>query len=633
MQTRFLAASLLLLSSYSLSLHAADDTAEPVIVTATRTAQTADETLAAVTVITRKDIERQQAVTVADLLRGTPGVSVANNGGLGKGTSIFLRGTESDHVLVLIDGVKVGSATSGTTAFEDISVDQIERIEIVRGPRSSLYGSEAIGGVIQIFTRKGGGAVTPRFSLGAGSHGTYTGTAGVSGGGERGWYNLNVSGLGSDGFSACRGRPAPGAAGCFTYEPDDDGYRNRSSALRGGFRFDNGAELDAHALSTQARVHYDGTTSNESETGRQLIGGRVVFSPMTLWRMAVAAGNSRDDSDNFLNGVFNSRFNTARDTASIQNDFTLSTKHLLTLGLDYQNDRIASTTAFTVTERRNTGVFFQYQGAYGAQDIQFSVRGDDNEQFGNFTTGGLAWGYGLSRNLRFLASYGTAFKAPTFNDLYWPSSSFTDPFGNIFIYQGNAALLPEKSKSWEMGLRHSMANGTTLGLSVYETRIQNLVSLTTTFTAPSTFTTTTENLERARIRGLEATIKTQVAGWILGGSLTFLDPENRSGDENDGNTLRRRAKETFRLDLDQSFGKFRFGGSLFAEGLRFEDPENTVELQSYSTVDLRLAYAFAKNWTLGGRIANLFDASYETAAYFNQDGRNIFITLSYQPSS
>ena len=187
MQTRFLAASLLLLSSYSLSLHAADDTAEPVIVTATRTAQTADETLAAVTVITRKDIERQQAVTVADLLRGTPGVSVANNGGLGKGTSIFLRGTESDHVLVLIDGVKVGSATSGTTAFEDISVDQIERIEIVRGPRSSLYGSEAIGGVIQIFTRKGGGAVTPRFSLGAGSHGTYTGTAGVSaldGGGD-----------------------------------------------------------------------------------------------------------------------------------------------------------------------------------------------------------------------------------------------------------------------------------------------------------------------------------------------------------------------------------------------------------------------------------------------------------------
>ena len=634
MQARLLAASLLLLGSYP--LYAADDTATPIIVTATRTAQTVDETLAAVTVITRKDIERQQATTIEDVLRGNPGLSLRNNGGLGKTTSVFMRGTESSHVLVLIDGVKVGSATSGTTAFEDIPIDQIERIEIVRGPRSSLYGSEAIGGVIQIFTRKGGGTTMPSFSLGAGSHDTYTGSAGVSGGGKRGWYNLNISGLSSDGFDACRGAPyvspsSPGG-GCNTYESDDDSSRNRSGALRGGFRLDNGTEVDAYILSTKARVHYDGTSSNESDSGQQVAGGRVGLSPMVPWRMALAAGRSHDDSDNFLNGVFNSRFNTARDTASFQNDFTLSARHLLTLGLDYQNDRIASTTAFTVTERRNTGVFSQYQGTYGAQDIQFSVRGDDNEQFGNYTTGGLAWGYGLSRDLRFIASYGTAFKAPTFNDLYWPSSSSTD-FGTTYIYQGNPVLLPETSKSWEVGLRNSFTGGTTMSLSVYETEVRDLINLITVFTAPSTLTTTTENLERARIRGLEATVKTQISGWILGTNLTLLDPQNRSGGANDGNVLRRRAEETFRLDLDRSSGKFRYGSTLFAEGRRFEDAQNKVELKSYATVDLRLDYALAKNWTLGGRISNLFDRSYETAAFYNQDGRNYFITLRYHATA
>ena len=634
MQARLLAASLPLLSSYP--LYAADDTAAPIIVTATRTAQTVDETLAAVTVITRKDIERQQATTIQDVLRGTPGLGLSNAGGLGKGTSVFLRGTESSHVLVMIDGVKVGSATTGKTAFEDIPIAQIERIEIVRGPRSSLYGSEAIGGVIQIFTRKGGGETTPNFSIGAGSHRTHTGSVGVSGGGTQGWYNLNASGLGSAGFNACRGAPyasstSPGG-GCYTYEPDDDGFRTRSGALRGGFRFGSGAEMDAYILDTRARVHYDGTTSNESESSQQVIGGRMAFSPITPWRMAIAAGNSRDDSDNFLNGVFNSRFNTVRDTASLQNDFTLGTRHVLTLGLDYQNDRIASTTAYTVTERYNTGVFSQYQGTFGAQDIQLAMRRDDNEQFGNHTTGGLAWGYGWSRDLRLVASYGTAFKAPTFNDLYWPSSSFTDLFGT-YVYRGNPALLPETSKSWEIGLRNTLAGGTNMSLSVYETQVEDLISLATFFTAPSTLTTTTENVERARIRGLEAAVKTKVAGWIVGTNVTLLDPQNRGGGANDGNVLRRRAQETFRLDLDRSSGKFRFGSTLFAEGRRFEDAANTVELKGYATVDVHADYAFAKNWTLGGRVGNLFDRGYETAAFYNQDGRNYFITLRYQATA
>ena len=613
MQTRFLAASLLLCGSYSLSLHAADDTAEPVIVTATRTAQTADETLAAVTVITRKDIERQQAITVADLLRGTPGVSVANSGGLGKGTSVFLRGTESDHVVVLIDGVKVGSTTSGTTAFEDISVDQIERIEIVRGPRSSLYGSEAIGGVIQIFTRKGGGAVTPRFSLGAGSHGTYTGAAGVSGGGERGWYNVNVSGLSSDGFDACRGKPSPNPAGCFTTESDDDPNSNRSGAVRAGYRFQSGVEIDVRALHGVGSNNYDGTifSGNKSKFLQDTLGATFQASPSASWHMVLGAGRNMDKSDIFFNGVFTDRYNSTRDTVSFQNNITLSARQLFSVGVDYQKDQTGNT-AYTAPDRRNVGVFIQQQSTFGSQDVQIAVRGDDNEQFGRYTTGSLAWGYNISRELRLIASYGTAFKAPSFNELYFP-------------FYGNPALGPEESESYELGLRGKTSWGQ-WALSAYQTNVDNLIAYDDTIL-------TAANIEAARLRGLEATASTQVGGWTVASSLTILDPENRSSGANDGKVLPRRVQEVFRLDIDQSFGKLRLGGTFFTEGRRYDNIANTVELLGYSTVDLRLAYAFAKNWTLGGRIANLFDASYETAAYFNQDGRNIFITLSYQPSS
>ncbi len=211
---------------FAASLQAADDTPLTINITANRTAQSNVDSLASVTVIDRAEIERLQAQSVPDALRGVPGLNFSNNGGLGKASSAFLRGTESDHLLVLIDGIRVGSATLGTTSFQDIPIDQVERIEVVRGPRSSLYGADAIGGVIQIFTRKGGGALTPRMSASGGSHGTQDYSAGLSGGGERGWFNVGGSHLETQGFNACDVRSLALGAGCFVSEPDRDGYRN-----------------------------------------------------------------------------------------------------------------------------------------------------------------------------------------------------------------------------------------------------------------------------------------------------------------------------------------------------------------------------------------------------------------------
>ena len=276
---------------------------EPIVVTATRGARSTDETLAAVTVITRQDIECRQARSVEELLRGTPGLSISNNGGAGKATSVFLRGTESDHVLVLIDGVKIGSATLGSAAFQDLPVELIERIEIVRGPRSSLYGSEAIGGVIQILTRKGGDGFKPFAAVGGGRYRSYNAAAGVSDGTARGWYSLSVEGVGTDGFNACDGKPSPGGAGCFTVESDRDGYRRRAAALRGDYRFENGVAVDAQLLHAEGDNAFDGGFVSQSESVQQVFGGTLRYAPADIWQMTLAAGQSRDQSDNFKDGA------------------------------------------------------------------------------------------------------------------------------------------------------------------------------------------------------------------------------------------------------------------------------------------------------------------------------------------
>lgn len=598
----------------------AGNTAEPIIVTATRTAQTANESLASVTVISRKDIERQQARSIQDLLRGVPGVSISNNGGPGKNTSVFMRGTNADHVLVMIDNIKVGSATTGTTAFQNIPIEQIERIEIVRGPRSSLYGSEAIGGVIHIFTRKGEGktGLTPSFSFGGGSYGAMNGSTGLSGRNKQGWFNLTASGQGTKGFNACNGKPSPGGAGCFTNEPDRDGYRNVAGSARAGYRFKNGLEIDANFMHSAGRTQFDGSSfsPNKSVIAQQVLGGTMRYSLTDMWRVSVIAGRSKQNSDNFQGSNFFSQFNTRRDNITLLNDLTFGKNHLTTLGLDYQNDHVDSTTDFAVTSRNNWAVFGQHQAKFAKHDMQLSLRRDDNQQFGSRVTGGAGWGYPISDNTRLTANFGSAYKAPSFNELYFPGF-------------GNDKLRPEESRSYELGINGKKDWGT-WSLNIYETHIDNLIATAFDDVEERFFP---DNVDKARIRGLEAVVNTEIKGWRLNGNLTFLDPENRSSGANRGNILARRAEQTFRLDTNRTFfDKYTVGAMFLAEGERYDDLANTRKLDSYTRFDLRSEYHINKNWRLQGRIENLFDKQYETASFFNQPGRNFFVTLRYQPS-
>jgi vitamin B12 transporter len=597
----------------SVSALAADKELPPIVVTATRTAQTVDETLASVTVITRADMERKQAQSVEDVLRGIEGISIANTGGPGKLSSVFMRGASSTQVLVLIDGIKVGSPTSGMMAFQDLPIALIDRIEVVRGPRSSLYGSEAVGGVIQIFTKKGGGAFAPSVSLGGGSFQTGQATASLSGGGARGWFNVGVNGFSTRGINACRGRPSP-FAGCGAIEPDRDGYRNVAGSLRGGFRFHERFDAEVHGLHAEGRNKYDGFY-NESHVAQQVLGTRLRWTPINPWQLTASAGRSTDKSDNFKDGSFQSRLNTERDTAALQSDVTLGKRQLLTIGIDQQQDRITeSTDFFSMRERDNRGLFAQYQLGVGPFDIQANGRHDENDQFGSHNTGAVALGLAVVQGLRIVASHGTAFKAPTFNDLY----------ANDGFFVGNPNLRPERSQTTEVGLRGTSGWGR-WSLNAFQTEIRDLIVVTPSFT-------TTENLDQARIRGVELATTARIDAWDVATQVTALRPENTTPGANEGKILQRRSQRFARIDIDRRIGAHRVGISIFGDAKRFDNAANTSEMGGYALVDLRGEYAIAMDWRVQLRAANIFDKQYETVAFYNQPGRAFFLTLRYQPS-
>ncbi len=569
-------------------------------------------------VIDRAQIERSQAHSLPQLLRGRAGINLVNQGGLGKVSTLFLRGTESDHVLFLIDGVRVGSATSGLAALQDIPVELIDRVEIVRGPRSSLYGSEAIGGVIQVFTRRAGNGVASRLRIGAGSHGLREAGAGFDIGSARAWFGVDGSWQRSDGIDACRGIGAPLFAGCGMDhpDPDRDGYRNRSLSLRAGLHATSALTIEGNALRSEGHNEYDADPAwglpDNSDTVQQVTGGKLRYDAGGRFRLQLVAGRDTDTSRNFLHDTYNDRFGSTRDSATLQGDVTLARGQLLTLGYDWLRDRgdVAGPFATFAPERGNHAGFVQYQGRFGRHDLQASLRRDDNDQFGGHDTGALAWGMDAAHDLRFTASVGTAFKAPTFNELYYP-------------FFGNAALRPETSRSLELGVGQHR-DAWHWQFNAFRTTINDLIVYD-----PAVFVA--NNIDSARIRGAELLAGTTFAGWELSAQASALYPRNRSATDFD-KLLPRRARRTARVDADRRFGHWQFGASWIVEGSRYDDVANSLRVGGYATLDLRAELAFARHWSLQAGVRNAFDRDYETAAYYNQPGREFALSLRYSPS-
>ncbi len=600
--------------------HADDATdLDKVVVTATRTATTADAALAAVEVIDRAHIDASSARSLPELLRGRAGITLVNQGGLGKLSTLFLRGTESDHTLFLIDGVRVGSPASGLTMLQDLPLAQIERIEIVRGPRSSLYGADAIGGVIQIFTRRGEReGISGRGRIAAGSHGLREASAGLDLRGKRGGVGVDVAHQETDGINACLGfyNPATWAgAGCFIVPGthlDRDGYRNSSASLRADFAPDDTWQFDARATRAEGHNDYDGDYVDNSDIVQQTVGGSVRWTAASDVQLKLTVGRNSDDSNNYIGSVFSNRFTTSRDSASLQADLSVAQGQLLSAGFDWLRDRATIVDAWSpfAAARGNRAVFAQYQGDFGAHDLQLSLRSDRNDQFGGHVTGGLAWGMDIADGWRVTASHGTAFKAPSFNELYYPGYS-------------NPLLRPEQSRSSELSLQRS-GDGWQVQANAYHTRIDDLIAWDASLGKPG-------NVEQARIRGLELTASVALGEWDLRGQLGWLDARNASTGFNHDKRLARRPTRSARFDLDREFGDWGFGVSAIGEAARWDDVSNSLRVGGYGTLDGRVSWRFAPAWTLQANVVNLFDKHYETSAWYVQPGREYALSLRWQP--
>lgn len=580
---------------------------DAVVVTADRKARSIANTLAPVTVLTRADIERQQALSLPEVLQRTPGISMNNSGGLGKATSVFLRGTNSTHALVLVDGMPVGSATTGSVAWQDLPLEHIERIEIVRGPRSSLYGSEAIGGVIQIFTRNGGDAskgLHPEVSLSAGSHNTQQASLNLGGGNAKAWYNLGVATQKTDGINATSNNA----------EPDQDGYERNSLALRAGSQLGESTTAELSLLQAEGSNDYDGSFVNQSDFTQRAATANLRHELGERLAVSARLGQSQDDSDNFKNGTFRTRFNTQREQASVQADMGLGANSNLTLGVDQQTDKVDSTTAYTVKSRDNTGVFAALQSGLGATHLEVAARNDDNEQFGTHTTGSVAIGRDFGENLRVTASHGTAFKAPTFNQLYFPGF-------------GDATLKPEESANSEIGFSgKALDNKLRWSANAFSNEIENLISY-----PPPTFAV--QQTDKARIQGVELAANTAVGAWDVDTNLTLQNPENRSGADA-GKKLVYRPQQLANLGVSRQVNdKLRVGLNLHGEGKRYGDAANTEsrKLGGFATLDVNADYQVAKQWQVGVKLNNLLDKDYQTNSGYNQDGINGLVTLKYAP--
>ncbi|MEG3049452.1 MAG: TonB-dependent vitamin B12 receptor [Thermomonas sp.] len=592
------------------------------VVTATRTAITADASLAAVEVIDRAQLDASSARSLPELLRGRAGITIVNQGGMGKLSTLFLRGTESDHTLFLIDGIRVGSSTSGLTSLQDIPLSQIERIEIVRGPRSSLYGADAIGGVIQVFTRRGGGGegVNGRGRIAAGSHGLREASAGVDLRNARGGVGVDVAHQETDGINACTGFYNPltyAGAGCFIVPGthlDRDGYRSNSATVRADFTPAEAWQLDARAFRAEGHNEYDGDYADNSDIVQQVVGGSVRWTPSDAVALKLNAGRNTDDSDNYIGNTFSNRFTTSRDSANLQGDFTVANGQVLTAGFDWLRDRAGVSDAFSPPwsrARSNRALFAQYQGKFGAHDLQVSARRDDNDQFGGHTTGGIAWGIGFGEGWRATASHATAFKAPSFNELYYPGYS-------------NPLLKPEASRSSELSLRRE-GDTWSVQANAYQTRVDDLIAYDSSIFAPN-------NVDEARIRGVELVATAQLAGWDVRGQVGTLDARNLSAGPNHGKRLARRPQRSARLDLDRDIGAWGFGLSGIAEAARWDDVANTLRVAGYGTVDARVSWRFAADWTLQANLVNALDRDYQTSAWYSQPGREFALSLRWQPN-
>jgi vitamin B12 transporter len=619
----------ILFSSFTSVAAYADDAKvnemENIVITANRTQQDQFLTLSATQVITKEDIVALQPQSVTDLLDKVAGVTVANQGGAGQASSVSMRGTNSGHTLVLVDGVRIGSATLGSTSFGAISVALIERVEIVKGPRAALWGSDAIGGVIQIFTKKqhlGEGVI----SAGLGSNGLWKTDASIGLGNEQHSLTLSVSAIESDGFTATKVDDAP-------YDVDEDGYNRLSFGLTGESIVNDEFSLHLASRWEQGGAEYDqsiqyynpnngSADENEHENYYLRVAGQYQSGDLFT---EVSLAKSQDQAETFGNDVKKSasdEIKTQREQFSALAQYSFSDLTSVTAGVDFYTEEVSTDTdkdawtpgfqKWAVEERDVNAVFVQVRHQLDALLFEGALRRDDIEGVDKETTYNASVGYQVNEAWLVSLNRSTGFKAPSFNDLYWPGS-------------GNADVKPESITSNEILVRnqfsHDGINGN-IEFSYFESEIENLIA----WAPNASGAWQPSNINQAEIEGFELTLNAANGDFNHQLTLASIDAKDAKLDVQ----LARRPELTANYTLAYHWDDFTFNSSF---SYRDDSPEKTKvdadTLDSYWLVDLSLSYQATEKLIVIGKVNNLFDEDYETAQYYVADGTNFVVSATY----
>jgi vitamin B12 transporter len=587
---------------------------EPVVVTATRELSPTTPTLRDTTVITREQLEDAGDMSLADALQRFANVEIRATGGPGQPVDVFMRGASPTQTLVLIDGMRAGSASAGTTAIEAIPLEMIERIEVVKGPMSSLYGSDAMGGVIQIFTR---GRSVPHL-FGSVSYGTdndrrlSAGFAAVEGDTSA---TLSMGARKVDAPSASNPR-----AGAFVYNPDRDPFENAFVNGRFTYRMFTGESIELDGFATRGRTRYDnGPTTADDRTDQTVEGVKLASSNNFTadWSSKLYIGTARDKL--VYHGSFEGLFETRQDQGGWVHEIKTPAGKIVA-GYEQLRQQVAPATqtdaftgedfiAFSTDKRRVNSLFISYNEGWQGNRVEANVRRDDYSDVGGHNTGSVSYGFEWSQALRFSITTGRGFHAPTFDDLYAPA-----------MFGGNPALKPETNKSNELTLAGKLP-WFDWRLTGFDNRFDDLIL----YDAQSNQVI---NVASARVRGVEAVIDAAWFGLKWHGSATG----QRARDEDSGKRLPSRADSFGSLDVSRDFGTaWNAGLRITASGERFdsrtEDPN--FRLPGYAVVDARVRYRLGKQWTAELTATNLGDKRYESAVGYDAPRRGVMLNVRF----
>jgi vitamin B12 transporter len=588
---------------------AAPVTLDPIVVTATRTATPLSQVASSVTVITSDEIEAKQQQLVIDVLRDVPGVNISRTGGPGGAASIYLRGTENKHTLILIDGVEVNnpSAVGGVADLTNLSSDNIEQIEVVRGAQSVLYGSDAIGGVINIITRKGQREPQGYASFETGSFNTQTGKVGFSTGSDKGHFSLAMARTKSDGFSSANEENG---------NTEDDSYERTSLGFNAGFRPSQTFELNFGANYSNSDNEFDYGFSNppidaENYQDTKELTGHIEGIAHFLddrWKVKLGASYTDIERITVEAGWGTSRYEGKKSKFELQNIVTFNKFNTLVVGIENETDK-AETSYGQDDSVTNNAIYAENQFKYDNFSTTVGLRHDKHDEFGDHTTWRVAPVYVVeTTKTKLKGSVGTGFKAPTLYELYAPG--FYDWFDpSIYYSVGNDNLEPEESLSWDLGIEQPLfQNAVILGVTWFQNQIDNYIDYD--------FVIGYQNTHDIRTQGVESSIQLFPSEYFdVQFNYTYTDTKNEA---NDSRLLRRplhNASAGINITPNETV---RVNANLQYIGER--DGYQNAQLKAYTLVNMAASYQIKENLQLFGRVDNLFDKSYEEVAGYGTAG-------------